>query len=186
MSDNYENFLTRLMNFLAGERANFRTVKVQQLENGEIIAEEQMEFFPEPTLDITPAAIIADTIKRIRYKNRMYEYNNKEVVGTFKVMDEKWGGAISEVYFLSNNSVVANKSYSVEIIADGNQAYNGSWDKFAALTNYLQDVSCFDDGTNYFLSFNTIFFDKSISIRIYNAESPTFLTIFVKSIQRLL
>ncbi len=163
---------------------------VDKVKNGEVPAPKgvdlngQLEFFEDPSISIGMSGI-AKQFARSIYKTIVYEYKGQTVTGDLEVVNERYGGAISEIAFLSPNTPVANKTYSVQITTDGNDVYNDSFANFEVKSNYLGDMSALDDGTNFILTFNTIFFNESVRIRVYGAEGTVFTTIYVKAIKRL-
>lgn len=176
--DKFKQSVKRLLE-IDDERREREEKKLIAKADGEIF-----EFFPDPTISIEA---VRKAIERARYKTIVYAYKEETVVGEKVIVNEKYGGAIAEILFQSTIAGgVNNKAYSIQIICDGSDIYNDSWDGFSTVSNYLQDLSAFTDGTYYILTFNTIFFDESITIRVYNAESPTFKRIYIKSLRRLI
>lgn len=143
-----------------------------------------LEFFPEPDINLTQEGIVKQ-FSRLLYKTKVYEYKGKTVVGQFEVVNEAFGGAVSEIVLLSDASEARNKQYSVQVITDGNIVYDDTWERFEAKSNYFTDLSAFDDGTFFALLLNNIFFNETIRILIYDADNATFDSITVKTIRRV-
>lgn len=127
-------------------------------------------------------------IVRPRYKTVPKVFKGITAQNKLEVLSEQYEGMLSEITFLSTSGVAGANSYSVRIIADGESIYNDSWVNFNYYYHaYMTDVACFDDGTFYVLTFNDIFFDKSIKIDIFNVGSAgvQFDYIFIKLFKRL-
>jgi len=150
----------------------------------EILPQDRREFIPAGKIEI-PAAL-GKLFSRAKYTTDVKEFKSETLTAPKYFLDEKFSGAISEVYFLSDSTVAANKGFSCSIIADGKTIYEGTWDEFNAQSSYETDMSAFDDGTYYVLSFQVVFFEKSIKIRIFNVNTTvTFDFVKIKYITQL-
>jgi hypothetical protein len=143
-----------------------------------------MTFFPDPSKAYSKDSSDIQTVSRSKYQSYVYEYYEKEIDGEFTLMNEKTEGVISEIYLISSNGDVANKAYYIQVLADDNVIYNGSWTHFEGRDSYEDDLWCEDDGANYVLRFSSVFYLNKIEIRIYNSTA-TFSHIHVKALQKI-
>jgi len=107
------------------------------------------------------------------------------VTGEYELINEEGSGVVAECFFLSTVAGgAANAVYSVEIVADGKIIYTGSYADYAIISTYAADVTAFSDATNYFTGLNTIYYNKSIKIRVFGSTA-TFTKIYCKRIQKV-
>lgn len=138
--------------------------------------------YPEAGIDL--AGILGGGAAR--YTSFMFEYPNQVIVGELDIYNEKHGGGIQEIIFLSDSALAANAVYSVQIMADDKRIYNDSYSNFAIKSDYETDMTAFEDLVNsrYVLTFQNVFFNESCYIRVYNSTA-TFIYIILKIAKRL-
>lgn len=144
----------------------------------------EISILPEPKII---AGLARGLVYRgYRYKSKMFIIPNIEIIGNKTIYDERHGGAIQEVIFLSDSTVDANMDYSVKIMADGENIYNDSYTGFAVLSPYETDMSAFEDVTydRYVTTFQNIFFNDHCYIQVYDSTAK-FLYIILKIVKRL-
>lgn len=114
------------------------------------------------------------------YETLIYKFSSVNVSTKRLVLEKNFKGKLEEIYFRSDSSDADNSDYSVLIEADNEPIYDDSYTNWEADSDYMTDMTAFDDGTYYLLQFNNIFFNKKIKVEIYNAGTPTFETVYMK------
>jgi len=177
----------------SGKEDDYRSKPIRLSRDGNDV-ETKPKFFPEPTAltSVIPQFPTTETPSTTEERNileQLKKYTTQvlkiaqSVIGTYTIINKKGEGAISEVVLLSDSTLPTNKAYKVQIIADGNEIYNGTWTEFSAISAYLSDMSCFDDGTYYVLAFQDIFYKEDIFIQIQQSTA-IFSMIYMKKIER--
>lgn len=133
-------------------------------------------------------------VMRPRYRTIPKVYKNMTLAPSEKseIVREEWEGVLAEITFLAQSTGIATgvyNQYKARAVADGQEIYGDTYSDFGTYYNaYMTDVSAFDDGTYYALTFNDIFFDKDIKVTITNLNSDASISfdyIFVKLFKRL-
>lgn len=140
-----------------------------------------------PTLAALPSIGELPTLGgRYKYTTDILELKNQRIIGDKIIFSFEFGGAISEIIFLSSDSSAINKVYKVRVIADGKTIWNDTYNNFEVGSDYYTDMTAYDDedGGFYVLSFNNIFFNNTVNLTIYNSTA-TFTKIYIKTIRRL-
>lgn len=107
------------------------------------------------------------------------------ITGEYELINEEGSGVVAENFYLSTVAGgAANGIYSVEIVADGKVIYSGTYAEYAVISSYAADVTAFTDATYYFTSLNTIYYNKSVKIRVFGSTA-TFTKIYCKRIQKV-
>jgi hypothetical protein len=172
-------------------------VKERKEEEEEIEIEEREGQFGMSSDLQSALADLLKTFKKVlrpRYRTVPYVYKNTTLAPAEKteVVKEKWEGVLAEVTLLAQSTGTATgvyNQYRIRAVADGQEIYGDTFPNFSTYYNaYMTDVSAFDDGTYYALTFNDIFFDRDMKVTIENLNtdaSITFDYIFVKLYKRL-
>lgn len=119
-----------------------------------------------------------------RYKTTAKTQYNIAINPELTLYEENHGGALQELVLLASDGAAANAIFKLQILADGEKVYDDSYTNLASLSDYESDMTAFDDGTYYVVAINTVFFEESIKIWVYESTA-TFDYIYMKIVKRL-
>lgn len=116
-------------------------------------------------------SIISNTLKP---KTSIISYNNIQVPKTILSDDGK--GKIDELVIVSSS-----KDYALEVVADNKLLYDNEWDWFNTITEAVEEMSAFVNGSKFILHLSDIKFTENIMVRLKPTSNPiTVDTIFIK------
>ncbi|MEE9378844.1 MAG: hypothetical protein V3V33_12505 [Candidatus Lokiarchaeia archaeon] len=99
-------------------------------------------------------------------------FNN--VTGDKTILEVEGSGIIDVIKFVSSNTSVLNKEYSVRIRSDTTILYQNSWTELEARSPNERGMVAFEDDTinnEYLLIFKTIAYSEDFMIEVYDSSA---------------
>ena len=107
----------------------------------------------KPAAPVKPGKILVPVRKQV-----------KEVIESLRmpctIVDVKGAGVLKEIVIVTDSS-----DYYLTVMVDGRIKYDRSWTWFNTYSDYIADISCFDNDGTYILILLNIEYSKSLKIR---------------------
>ncbi len=139
------------------------------------------EFFPEPLMALKTGK--KQKLVFQDYHSLTYQYKAK-TDPTFEMYNEQHAGVVTDLVLLSPVGVAANAVFKLLIRIDGRTYLDESFVSLQALSDYLTYVTAETDATYNIVRINTIYFSKSLYIKIYDSTA-TFTYAILQLVKKL-
>jgi len=114
-------------------------------------------------------------------RTRIKTLPNEKIIGKKVVFTITGKGYLIELLLKSSTSSSNNKSYSLRILADNTNAYDGTFTEFEDRNHFEVDLTCYEDTRQekYIMEIKNIMYEDSLVIEVYESVA-TFEQVYIK------